>query len=525
MSADAVADRTFVWMRRLLLGVYVLQVVRFAWLCDDAYITFRTVDNFVGGHGLTWNVAERVQVYTNPLFMLVFALVYAVTREAFLSAIALQVVLSAGAAWILGWKVARGAASGAFVLVVLSVSRAFVDYSTSGLENPLNHLLLAAFLWQVLDRPRATFVHGLLAALLLVSRLDMALLVGPPLVYRVAQARSLRAFLAAALGFLPFLLWEGFALVYYGSLVPNTAYAKLSTGIPDRALIPQGRHYYHALWKFDRTAYAVLAAGLATGLVLWRRLGVWAVALSLYLIYIIQIGGDFMAGRFFTSPLCIAVGLLALIALPRRWQAAWLLPILAAVGLAYQTDRSPVHPGAERAEARARLGDCVLEAKISDERFCWAYASSLASDAAWSDLPVGYWRKTGEDLQKAAAAHPGRRIVSERLNIGMIGYYAGPDVHIVDPYALADPLLARLPIAAGEGWGIGHFARVVPKGYARAVVDGPDALEDKGIAALYADVWLVTRGPIFSPARWGAIWRLATGADDGLYDREKARRR
>ena len=32
-----------------------------AWVCDDAYITFRTIDNFLHGHGLRWNVAERVQ--------------------------------------------------------------------------------------------------------------------------------------------------------------------------------------------------------------------------------------------------------------------------------------------------------------------------------------------------------------------------------------------------------------------------------------------------------------------------------
>src|SRR5262249_24537735 len=249
------------------------------------------------------------------------------------------------------------------------------------------------------------------------SRLDMALLVGPPLIYRVAQARSWRAVLAAALGLIPFFLWEGFALVYYGSLVPNTAYAKLSTGIPDSALIPQGRRYYHALWKFARTGSVVLAGGLATGLILWRRFGAWALALSLYLVYIVEIGGDFMAGRFFTAPLCIAVGLLAQIELPRRWSAAWLVPALGAIGLASLTDPSPVHPGAERAEARVRLQDCLVEGRISDERFCWSQASSLASDTPWSELPIGYWRKTGEDLHKAAADRPGRRLVTERLNI------------------------------------------------------------------------------------------------------------
>ncbi|MBK7217390.1 MAG: hypothetical protein IPH95_10125 [Candidatus Promineofilum sp.] len=32
-----------------------------AWMGDDAFITLRTVDNFVAGRGLVYNVGERVQ--------------------------------------------------------------------------------------------------------------------------------------------------------------------------------------------------------------------------------------------------------------------------------------------------------------------------------------------------------------------------------------------------------------------------------------------------------------------------------
>ena len=39
-------------------------------LTIDALITFRVIDNFVHGYGLRWNIAERVQAYTNPLWML-----------------------------------------------------------------------------------------------------------------------------------------------------------------------------------------------------------------------------------------------------------------------------------------------------------------------------------------------------------------------------------------------------------------------------------------------------------------------
>ncbi len=71
------------------LALFLLELIRTAWVCDDAYITFRTVDNFVHGYGLRWNVDERVQGFTHPLWMLVVSLAYVVTREAYFTAIAL----------------------------------------------------------------------------------------------------------------------------------------------------------------------------------------------------------------------------------------------------------------------------------------------------------------------------------------------------------------------------------------------------------------------------------------------------
>ena len=63
-----------VFLKATLLGLFSLALIRTAWMCDDAYITLRTVDNFVSGFGPRWNVAERVQAYTHPLWMFVLAL-------------------------------------------------------------------------------------------------------------------------------------------------------------------------------------------------------------------------------------------------------------------------------------------------------------------------------------------------------------------------------------------------------------------------------------------------------------------
>ncbi len=63
-------------------GVLLIVIIRAAWLCDDAYITLRTVDNVVNGFGLRWNAIERVQTFTHPAWMLLLTPFYAITREA-----------------------------------------------------------------------------------------------------------------------------------------------------------------------------------------------------------------------------------------------------------------------------------------------------------------------------------------------------------------------------------------------------------------------------------------------------------
>jgi hypothetical protein len=51
---------------RLLIGAGLLVwtglLVRSAWVCDDAYITFRVIENWVQGYGLRFNPVERVRL-------------------------------------------------------------------------------------------------------------------------------------------------------------------------------------------------------------------------------------------------------------------------------------------------------------------------------------------------------------------------------------------------------------------------------------------------------------------------------
>ena len=366
--AKKAAPRSRHLSRLLVVALFCLVVLCGAWLSDDAYVSFRTADNLVHGYGLTWNVQERVQAYTNPLWMLLFAGVYWLTHEAFYTAIFLSITVSVAAVAWFAWKIAKTRSAAVLGVLVLTVSMAFVDYSTSGLENPLTHLLLVLFLWLYLtretiaeetiaegdlppapeDAPAKTDGAGsrglpfdalpgvlsMLAALSAVNRMDSLLLFMPALLYVLWRRRTWRCLGWMAAGTLPLLLWLGFSLVYYGFPFPNTAYAKLNNGIAGRALAEQGCYYLWNSLKFDPLTLTtiVFALGVACWRRRWRELAV-ALGIFLYLLYIVKIGGDFMSGRFLTTPLLAAVCLLGTLSWSSKRAWAPALAVMALLGV------------------------------------------------------------------------------------------------------------------------------------------------------------------------------------------------
>ena len=498
----------------LFLLLFVAVVLRAAWLSDDAYITFRVVDNAAAGLGLTWNPAERVQGYTHPLWLFVLLAGRLVTGKLYYTTIALSVALSLGAAWLLAFRLRAAWPAAVLGLLVLTLSRAFVDFSTSGLENALSHFLLAAFLCVWFDlfsatrhSPHATrhlFTLSLLASLLALNRLDALLLVAPALGWGLWQRRSARALLAVALGLLPVALWTAFSMFYYGFPFPNTAYAKLATGIAATELARQGGLYLLNSLRWDPLTLAVIAAAVVWSIASRRAAAlVVAAGIVFYLLYVVRIGGDFMSGRFLTRPLLAAVAIL--LAGPGRdsWPttthhqrrnvaiAAALILLLAAIG------HVPVLlAGSPTGDAARRDGD------IADERAYYTPHTGL-----FADRVLHPWAEQGLALRAAGPA------VVEHGNVGFLGYYAGPAVHIIDRNGLTDPLLARLPVRDPADWRIGHFRREVPAGYADTLRSGQNVIQDANLAAFYESLKLVTQGPLWSTERLREVWRLNVAPD------------
>lgn len=500
----------------LVLGVLL---VRTAWLCDDAYITFRTADNFVNGYGLTWNINERVQAYTHPLWMFFLTFFYFFTREAFFTFHIVSMGVSCIAVWIFYKKVSRSPRMTMLGCSILILSKAFVDYSTSGLENPLTHLILALFLWVYLRTETLTPITlrtlAFLAALGVLNRLDMLLIFAPALIYAGLKVNKKSGWLALGAGFLPVVLWECFSILYYGFALPNTYYAKLNTGIRHSDLLKQGVIYLLNSLNWDPlTLLSITFALLVTMNMRFKRNSVAALGILLYIFYIVWIGGDFMSGRFLSAPLFFAVLLLSQSEFMESMPAQYLpFAIIFLIGML-----SPF-PTLTSDGAYGATGDNFAGVQgVGDERGVYYQATNLLNVSRGVQMPNHPWAIEGRNRHIDGPRASGRGSVFSRGAIGFLGFFAGPDVHIVDDNALADPLLARMPTVR-QPWRSGHFRRVFPQGYMESLELDRNVIPDPDLALFYDKLALITRGELFAPGRWEAIWKMNTGQYESLIDK------
>jgi arabinofuranosyltransferase len=446
-------------------------------------------------------VAERVQAYTHPLWMLLMAAAYTVTREAYLTSLVVSMVISL-VAFQVCCRAAHSSAGVAWTGLTLLMSKAFIDYSTSGLENPLAHLLLGLFLTILLadDRPRQDLlVLSFVAALLAVNRMDALLLVIPALVLEAFRAGFRPGPLRAlALGALPLAAWEAFSLFYYGFPFPNTAYAKLYTGIPQADLARQGLYYLrHSLGMDPLTLSAIGGAVVMSLLARNPRAIAVALGLVLHLAYVVRIGGDFMGGRLLAAPLVVAAVLLG------RLGPGWLSPrlMLAPPAVVVVLGLAAPHPtlmsGAGRDEPQG------FDHGIADERAEYYRYTGLLVMSRDRPLPNHFWAEEGLALRRGE-----KSLFVSQSSVGILGFFAGPHVHVVDRMALGDPLLARLPVASTRTWRIGHFKRDLPEGYLKTLRKGENHIADPQLALYYDRLTLLTRGPLLDRERGAEIVRM-----------------
>ena len=492
-----------------------------AWLGDDAYITFRAIWNVLHGNGAVFNPGERVQAFTHPLWFLVMTAAHAITGEFFFTALVvsyvfalaavLTIVRSTGHPW-----------SGVVACLWLLSSKAFVDYTTSGLEYPLSYLLLALFYVRfcaLTDEPvsdRSLRRFGLLAGLAFVNRIDNALLFAAPLVWLAIQGlrrrdQRIRPLVMAFA--VPVAVWLLFATFYYGFPLPNTYYAKVATGIPASLLYRQGFAYLLNSFAHDPVTLGTIgiAAALAVGSPTPLRLA--ALSSLLYVAYTVSVGGDFMSGRFFAMPFLVAVVSILRILSGVPYQA------VAGAGLVLYNVLIPLVPVKTTANYDAAW-PWRSQNGIKDERGHYHRITNVFFHSPFRQLPDHTWMREGLSFGQ------GPDKVTVQGSIGFFGLAAGPTKHIVDRNALSDPLLARLPVSPRLYFEfyVGHYFRDLPEGYLETLESGSNHLTDPVLHQYYDRLKDVLSGPLFSMARFRSMWYLTAGAGRDIAERYESRR-
>ena len=507
---DEPLPSTAVTMRRLTIffaSIVILAIaVRVAWVGDDAFITLRSVENWVSGNGLRWNPDDRVQTYTHPLWMMVLSLGRWLSGDIYFATIGISLVLSMIAVL---WLLLRAGTALAVIstTTLLLCSRTFTDYMTSGLETPLTYLLLVAFVANIYSERESVSRYSravLLATLLATNRMDLALLCLPPVLATMRGVPFSAMWQRGLLMSLPFFAWLLFAGIYYGSPFPVTAHAKaFGVGIPASELLEQGMRYMqHTLWHDPVLCVTTIAGSLL--LIVDRRSRWLALGALCYLAYVLKVGGGFMQGRFFLPPFVVVVACLGPW-LATLTQLKTLCLVVTSIALMF-VGGLPSWMHSPASDQPLSLQTIDAQHGIGDERLMYYKELGLLSPTRRAPVfgslenvifPEGrderWWLLNGA--------------------VGVAGFGAGANGHVVDPI-LCDALIARLPARDPKQWKIGHVLRRIPEGYWESLASGENRIHHPGLRKYYEALRTLTHAPVFNGNRLATLWQMALGHYD-----------
>lgn len=414
----ALIAAAYVWISRSVLATG---------LVDDSYIFLRYAENLAAGQGPVFNPGERVEGYTSPLWILILAAARALGMDLVAASQALGacfglatllLLLNLGRRWLPPEQTALSAVPALFLLT----NPSFLYWTWSGMDTALFTFLylatFAAFAAQAASPGNMTGA-GTCLALTALSRPDGIVLL-PAFCAVLAWlhrrqprllARKLLTFLAPLTLVALHLVWRYY---YYGTLLPNTYYAKVDLSASVR-LLNGLRYTFHFVLDYSLYLLALPPAILGPLVIFRRWPQTWVklalTVLPLWAAYVTAVGGDhFGMFRFYVPA----------------------LPLIAALAVLWAGHLSPQNYGSPRARAVALALVLSLTAinysayvSLVGQRF----REEIALAQAWAE--VGRWLGTHVPKGSTIALIP----------IGAMPYYSG--LRTLDLLGLTDREIAR----------------------------------------------------------------------------------
>lgn len=222
-----------IWQKRayILMGLLASGIVLFwgitrppHFAIDDAYITYRYAENLRQGIGFVYNAGESVLGTTAPMYAMLLALLSYLVPDFVLLGHWFSILAWGGAALMtlpLLLKLNRPLAA-AIAPVLIAVQPSILK--SVGMETPFLLFMMLLVAWGWLDRHKKTAVVA--GAIMLITRQDSALwlLVLGFAVWQQKKELPWREAVGVMALTLP---WFAFAAWQYGSILPNSASAKI----------------------------------------------------------------------------------------------------------------------------------------------------------------------------------------------------------------------------------------------------------------------------------------------------------
>ncbi len=340
-------SRTLAYMLAVVAGVFLVAafyVYRYIYY-DDPHISLRYVLNLLNGDGMTWNPGERVEGYTNFLWIILVTVLAFFGMDPIVATRVLGTVSYAALFALCGryfykelydaprvkGRKASDQQDKLLVItlsMVLLISEPLVGWSLGGLEANLFALLITAGVLMVItifhySDPGKDTYRAFLAALLFASasltRPEGVLFFGISGCFLAGFFLSKRQlfknwrpdtgfYVAACFGAMfllvigPYLAWKYW---YFGDILPNTYYVKSYGYELGNYLLIEGLRYYLA-YIFSPPFIPAIMVYCAVFL---SRTRAWSWPVSyimalfvIFSVYVVQTGGDFMSHLRFLVP-------------------------------------------------------------------------------------------------------------------------------------------------------------------------------------------------------------------------------
>jgi arabinofuranosyltransferase len=335
--------RSIIWRIISLTGLaviicfYLVSTLKARFIQDDAFTSLRYVKNFINGNGLVFNIGERVEGYTNFLWVIILSVIEKINRTFSLGLLIEDIaqylsIFFGITIMVLTYllsnvfiKTQENNAQGEFVNIIyrllpvfmMSASTPLIYWSSSAMETSLFVFL---FLLSVLIHLKSKnekhnywfVIISVLNALLRPEGIVFFIIImsyglyaeylkhkDKKIIQRIFNSfnRSIRIELTLFL--LPILFYLIFRFIYYGYFLPNTFYAKTEFSYQ---FIVRGIRYFLDFSKAYLFYGIVLL--IPFSLVLLKkvdnRISLFFIIIFTWIVLVILIGGDVLPiHRFF----------------------------------------------------------------------------------------------------------------------------------------------------------------------------------------------------------------------------------